>query len=112
MRKRRQGRLHPHLDGLEGAQGDIGQELGRGGSTEVDDSLGGVGEEPLAIEVLEDLVKTVLAGALEGVADEGGGPAEEDAAHALFGEDAAPGLDVGGVDLGVDLAAAFYLLSK
>ena len=46
---------------------------------------------------------------MEGVADEGGGPAEEDAAEAFGSVDAAPGAEVGGVDFGVDLAAAFYL---
>jgi hypothetical protein len=46
---------------------------------------------------------------LEGVADEGGGPAEEDAAEAFGFVDAAPGGEVGGVDFGVDLAAAFDL---
>jgi len=46
---------------------------------------------------------------LEGVADVGGGPAEEDAAEAFFGVDGAPGLEVGGVEGRVDLAAAFYL---
>ena len=59
--------------------------------------------------MLEDFIETIFAGALEGVADEGGGPAEKDAAQAFFGVDGAPGLDVGFVEIGVDLAAAFYL---
>ena len=49
---------------------------------------------------------------MEGVADEGGGPAEEDAAETFFGEDGTPGGDVGCVDFGVDLAAAFYLVER
>jgi len=49
---------------------------------------------------------------LDGVADEGGGPAEEDAAEAFFAVDGAPGGEVGGVDFGVDLAAAFYLVGR
>lgn len=67
-----------------------------------------MGEERVAVGVLEDFVEAVFAGALEGVADEGGGPAEEDAAEAFGGVDAAPGAQVGGVDFRVDLAAAFY----
>ena len=49
---------------------------------------------------------------MEGVADEGGGPAEEDAAETFFGEDGTPGGDVGCVDIGVDLAATFYLVER
>lgn len=56
--------------------------------------------------MLEVLVETVFPGALEGVAQEGGRPAEEDAAEAFFGEDGAPCGDVGCVDLGVDLTTA------
>lgn len=97
-RERRDGRLHPHLDGLEGAEGDVGQELGRRRRGEVDDRLVGVGEEPVAVGVLEDLVEAVLAGALEGVAHGRGGPAEEDAAEALGAVDGAPGAEVGAVD--------------
>lgn len=67
----------------------------------------GVGEGLFAVEVLEELIEAVFAGALERVAHKGRGPAEEDAAEAFFGEDCAPCGDVGGVDLGVDLAAAF-----
>lgn len=74
--------------------------------------MGGVGEELLAVVVLEDFVGAVFACALEGVADEGrslqrevlveckcwrvcsgGGssyPTKEDAADTLFGHDAAP----------------------
>ena len=59
--------------------------------------------------MLEDLVETVLAGALEGVADQGWRPAEENAPEAFFGVDCAPGLDVGAVEFGVNLATAFHL---
>ena len=59
--------------------------------------------------MFEDFVEAVFAGSLEGVADCGGGPAEEDTTEAFFGVDGAPGGEVGGVDVGVDLAAAFYL---
>ena len=51
----------------------VGDELGGGGGAEVDDCLGGVGEELLAVVVFEDFVGAVFACALEGVADEGWG---------------------------------------
>lgn len=107
VRKGRDRRLHAHLDGLERTEREIGQELGARARGEVDEGFVGVGEEVVAVGVLEDFVEAVFAGALEGVADEGGGPAEEDAPDAFGAVDAAPGADVGGVDLRVDLAAAF-----
>ena len=103
----RQGGLHADLDGLEGAEGHVGEEFGGGARAEEDERAVCVGEELLAVEVLEVLVEAVLAGSLEGVAHEGGRPAEEDAAQTFFGEDGAPCGQVGGVDLGVDLAPAF-----
>lgn len=54
------------------------------------------------------LVETVFACALEGVAYEGRGPAEHDAAQAFFLENGLPRSDVGFVEFRVDLAAAFY----
>ncbi len=109
IRKRRQRRLHPHLDGLKRTQCHICQKLRAGRCAQVDDCFVGVWEQFLAVEVLEDFVEAVFAGALEGVADIGGGPAEKDAAEAFLGVDGAPGLEVGGVELCVDLAATFYL---
>lgn len=108
-RVRRQRCLHPHLYRLEWAEGDVGEEFRGGGCAEVDEGLACIGEELFAVVVFEDFVEAIFAGALEGVADEGGGPAEEDAAETFFGEDAAPGREIGGVDVRVDLAAAFYL---
>lgn len=69
----REGGLHADFDRFEGAQEDVGDELGGGGGAEVDDCLGGVGEELLAVVVFEDFVGAVFACALEGVADEGWG---------------------------------------
>lgn len=102
---RGEGGLHADLDRLEGAQEDVGDELGRRGGAQVDERPVRVGEEVVAVLVLEDLVEAVLAQALEGVADERGGPAEEDPAEALGREDAAPGLEVGRVQLAVDLSS-------
>lgn len=109
IRKRRQRRLHPHLDRFKRAEGQVGKEFSAGGGAKIDDCFVGVGEHLVAVEVLEDFVEAVFAGALEGVADVGGRPAEEDAAETLFGVDGSPGLEVGRVDFGVDLTAAFHL---
>jgi hypothetical protein len=109
MRKWRYRSLHANLDGFERAQCDVGKSLGGGGGSEEDHGLVGIGRELVAVKVLEDLVEAVLASALERVADEGGCPAEEDAAEPLLGIDRAPGLGVGLVEFVVDLSAAFNL---
>ena len=101
--------MHAHFYCFEGAEEHIGEEFGGGGGAEVDDCFVGIGKEPVAVEVFEDFVETVLAGALEGVADEGGRPAEENTAQTFFGEDGTPSGDIGFIDIGVDLAATFYL---
>jgi hypothetical protein len=69
----REGGLHADFDCFKGAQEDVGDEFGGRGGSEVDDCLGRVGEEFLAVVVLEAFVGAVFAGALEGVADEGWG---------------------------------------
>jgi hypothetical protein len=107
--ERRQCRLHAHLDSLQRAQRNIGKELGRGRGSEEHDRLVHVGCELVAIDVLEDLVEAVLAGALERVADKGGCPTEKDASEAFFAIDLAPGFRSGFVEFGIDLAAAFDL---
>ena len=104
--------MHAHFYRFEGAEGDVGEEFGGGGGAEIDDCFISIGKKSVAVEVFEDLVETVFPGALEGVADEGGGPAEEDAAETFFGEDGTPSGYVGFVDIGVDLAAAFDLNEK
>jgi hypothetical protein len=109
MRERRQRCLHSDLDSLHGTQGEISEELGGRGGSEEDDLFRGAGREPLAVEVLEDFVEAVFACALHAVADEGGCPAEEYPAQTFFGVDHLPGLRVGLVEGGVDLAAAFHL---
>lgn len=99
--------LHPHLDRLEGTKEDISNRLGRRGSSEIYDRLWSIGEQFLAVIVFEDLVRAVLARALEAVANKGGTPAGEDPSHSFIAEDFGPGLEVGGVEFGVDLAATF-----
>ena len=61
--------------------------------------------------MLEDLVEAVFPAALEAVANESRGPAEEDTAEAFFGVDGSPSGEVGGVNFGVNLPAAFYLVN-
>ena len=104
--------MHADFYCFERAEEDVGKELGGGGGAEVDNCFVGIGEKSLAVEVLEDFVETVFAGALEGVANEGGGPTEEDTTETFFGEDGTPGGDVGFIDGGVDLAATFYLKGR
>lgn len=106
------GGLHAHLDRLPRAEGDVGEELGRGGRAQVYDGFGGVGEYFLAVVVFEDFVEAIFSCALEAIADECGTPAEEDAAEAFFSEDFGPALKVGFVHFGVDLAAAFYQIER
>jgi hypothetical protein len=65
--------LHADFDCFEGAEEDVGDEFCGGGGAEVDDCLGRVGEELLAVVVFETFVGAVFACALEGVADEGWG---------------------------------------
>lgn len=112
VRVGRDGGLHADLDSLEGAEEDVGDELGGCGRAEVHHCLVGVGEQLLAVVVLEDFVRAVFARALERVAYEGRTEAEEDPFHALFGEDGAPGLYVRFVEVGVDLATAFYEIER
>ena len=106
-RERRDGRLHPHFDGLKRTQREIGEELCGSGRGEVDDRFVGVREHFVPVGVLEHFVEAIFPGALAAVADEGWRPAEEDTAETLSSVDGAPGAEVGGVDLGVDLAPAF-----
>ena len=107
--KGRNGRLDADLDGLEGAEGDVGNELGRGAGRQVEQRLvpvGGVRACQVRVELLEELVTAVLEGALGRVAEEGRAPAREDAAEALGAANLAPRLEVALVQVGVDLAAA------
>lgn len=108
MRVGRERRLHANLDRFVRAERDIREELGRSASTEEDQGAVAIGEQPLAIEVLEHLIKAVFPCSLERVTHEGRGPTEEDAAQAFLSVDLAPCGDVGGVDVGIDLTTTFY----
>ena len=112
MRKRGQSCLHAHLDCLKRAKGEIGEKLGGGRCSEIDEGFVGIGEHVVAVDMLKDLVEAILTGALEGVADKRWGPAEEHPTDAFCGVDGAPGLDIGAVEFGINLTAAFYLGKK
>lgn len=75
-------RLHPDLDGLHGAERDVGEDLGGGGAREVDEGLvlGGVlGAGHVGVRLLEVLVEAVLERALRAVAHERRRPSPEEA---------------------------------
>lgn len=79
--------LDPDLNGLEGAEGDVGDDLGGGGAGEEDEGLvlGGVlGSGEIGVVLLEELVEAELAGALGAVAEQGRDPASEEALDALL----------------------------
>lgn len=106
----RHGALHAYFDCFKGTEGQIGEELGRGGRGEVQTCfvLGcGVRAGHVGVGLFEVFVPAVFEGALGGVAEERGGPTGEDAAEAFAAIDFAPGLEVGGVEFGVNLAAGF-----
>lgn len=107
-RIRRKRSLHPDLDRLERTQEQIRQKLSTSTGTQVHDRLVHVGKHPLAVLVLEDLVEPVLSGTLEAVSDESWGPAEHDASNAFGFVDLGPGLRVGLVECGINLATTFY----
>jgi hypothetical protein len=62
--ERRVRGLHAHLYSFERAQRDVSEELSRRGGRQEDDRLGRSGSQFLAVQVLEDFVEAVLAGAL------------------------------------------------
>lgn len=62
--------------------------------------------------MFEHLVEAVFSSALEGISHQSRRPAKEDATEAFFGVDGTPGLDIGAVEFGVDLATAFHLIPR
>lgn len=102
--------LHPHLDGFERAETDIGNEFSRCGGGQVEDGLvlGSIlFASQLAVEMLEVFVESVLSSTLHGVADESWADTGEDTAEALSLCNRRPRLEVALVELCIDLATAF-----
>jgi hypothetical protein len=91
--------LDAHLDGLERAQGNVGEELGRGRGAHVDEIA--VLERSLrangfSVVVLEEFVETEFEETLQGVTDEGGPPALEEARDARAEAEVGQGARVDG----------------
>lgn len=87
-----EGGLRDETDtgGLERAQGDVGEELGRGGRGKVDGSaVVGCSLDTDQVDglLLEELVSSKLEGTLEEVAGSRGAKASPDGGRALVGDD-------------------------
>ena len=83
--------LDPHLTGLHGGEGDVGEELSRGRGCQVESGHVEVGvllSHGVGIELLEHLIKAKLAKTLSRVTNGSWGPAKEKARDAslLHGE--------------------------
>lgn len=79
--------LDADLNGLPGAQSQIGDDLSGSGSREPQEILvvlSVLGSSSLHKGVLEDLIETELEETLERVSDQGGAPAEEHSANTIL----------------------------
>lgn len=102
--------MHPDLDCLKGTETNVGQELGRGGGSQVETGLPSFGvflSHKARIEVLEKLIASILHRTLNGVAEESWAPASENSSDALSPAYLSPGLEIALVEIRVDLAPAF-----
>ena len=109
------GGLHAHLDGLEGAQCKVGDELSGRASREIQARLVAVrclGAGNVGVELLEELVTAVFQGALGRIAEEGRRPAGHDATKAFGARDGRPRLEVARVHLGIDLASTLDKIER
>lgn len=82
--------LNANLDSLHGAKSDVGDELGRGRSSEIDQGLvfeSVFRSSNVGVVFLEELVESVLAGALSAVAEQSWRPASEETSDALLPEE-------------------------
>lgn len=104
--------LHSHLDSLKRTERNIGKELRTGTGSQENHGLVGIWKVLVAIQVLEDLVETVLSTTLETVTDECRRPSEEYSTKSLSLVDALPSANVGLVEGGVDLTSAFYKIKR
>lgn len=94
------------LGHLEGAKGNIGEDLSGGGTGEPDGGLVLVGElltSQVHVGILEDLIEAVLEHALEGVADKGRAETFPDTVGTLLSDEGLKGTAEGVVLAGVHL---------
>lgn len=93
----RDSTLHPNLDGLKGAERDIGQKLGRSRGRQVQRSLvlvSRLGASNVGVGLLEVFIPAVLERTLSRITDEGWTPTDKDAPEAVGSEDMSPGLEI------------------
>ena len=89
--------MHANLDGFERAKSNISDEFGRGTGTQIHQSLvllEVLFTDQVRIELLEELITTVLEATLNTVSPECWAPASEDASEPLSATNLAPCLDV------------------
>jgi len=98
--------LDLNLGHLPRAESDIGKDLSRGGTSQPDGTLvlfTSLLTGEIHVVIFEDLIKTVLEGTLEGVADQGGSEALPSTRNSLLSDDGSETRDktlvLGGVDL-------------
>lgn len=88
------GGLDANLNGLPGAQGYVGNDLSRGGSSEPQEILVGagiLGAGSLHEGVLQDLIETKLEETLHRVSNQSGSPSEGKATNTILGSDLTEG---------------------
>ena len=106
----RDGCLHANLDGFEWAESEISNEFSRSGGSQVDGCLvlGSVFRtDNVTIELLEILISSIFESSLGRVSKEGWGPSCVDTTETFGTSNLPPGLEVTGVQLGIDLTTAF-----
>ena len=108
--------LDAHLDGLHGAEENIGEELSGSRSSQVDgvlEVLGGLLTHQTGVQVLEQLISTELEEALQGVTDHGRLPTS---VETLTVQSDLSGLletiEQRGVHAGVGLTAALHQIQR
>jgi hypothetical protein len=100
--------LHPDLDGFEGTEENVCDELCTGAGGQVDKGAVHRWREVVAIFVLENFVEAIFAQTLERVSHKRWAPAKKHSPQALLGKDRPPGREVTGVELRVDLPPGLY----
>ena len=106
----RDGGLHADLHGFEWAEGNIGDEFGRGRGSQVERGLVLISifsPDEIRVEFLEEFISAVFESSLCAVTEEGRGPSGVDSTEAFSAADLAPSLEVTSVHLRVDLATTF-----